>query len=136
MMTEEDKSASERVKALFIKRQEILSLQSDNLADAILEYPHPAALVNSFPEEDFHFLIHEIGVEDSLELLSLASDRQWEYIADIEIWKKDRLELNSLTRWLYLFTTANPKRMFRWCLERSVEVIEPYLFHNIDLIIR
>ncbi len=135
-MTEQDKTALQRAESLSAKRQDILSLASDKKADAILNYPHPTALVHSFPEEDFHFLIHEIGLEDSLELLGLASERQWEYLTDIDIWKKDMLEINSLTRWLYLFISANPKQTMRWCLDKKTELIEPYLFHNIDLMIR
>ncbi|NJL59115.1 MAG: response regulator [Desulfobacteraceae bacterium] len=135
-MTEHDKTALQRAESLSAQRQDILSLASDKKADAILDYPHPAALVHSFPEGDFHFLIHEIGIGDSLELLGLASERQWEYLTDIDIWKKDMLEINSLTRWLYLFISANPKQTMRWCLDKKTELIEPYLFHNIDLTIR
>jgi hypothetical protein len=89
--------------------------------------------VHSFPEQDFHFLIHDIGVEDSLPLLSLASNRQWEHLVDLEVWQKDRLGIEPLSRWLSLLLEADPKRFVRWALEEKLEIVEFYLFKNIEV---
>jgi hypothetical protein len=75
-----------RIKNLARQRKAILSLTPEKALDAILDLPQSAALVHSLSEEDFYFLIHDIGIEDSLPLLRLASDKQWEYIVDLELW--------------------------------------------------
>jgi len=124
------------LKQLHATRRDVLSLPAEKRIDAILEYPQPAALVHSFPQEDFYFLIHEIGVDDSMELLTLASEKQWEYIVDTEVWKKDRLDMVSLTEWFYLLIKADPHRVVRWCLNEKTELIELYMFKNMELIIR
>jgi hypothetical protein len=125
-----------RVRALTEKRRELLSLPPEQAMERIYSEPHPAALVHSFPEEDFYFFLHDIGVEDAGELLSLASLRQWEFILDAEIWDGDRIDLPALTRWLQRLLTADPDRLVRWAAEENSELFEYYLFKNVDLAIR
>jgi len=107
---EENKKIIARIKNLARQRKEILSLSPEKALDAILDSPQSAALVHSLSEQDFHFLIHDIGIEDTLPLLRLASDKQWEYIVDLEIWEKDRIDLASVTNSLALLFTIDPNR--------------------------
>ena len=130
------KQAVELYKNLNRQRKEILSLPAEKALDRILDSPQPAAIVHSFPEEDFYFLINDIGIEDSLQLLSLASDKQWEYILDIEVWEKDRISINNVTKWLDLFIKADSQRFVRWFLNKQTDFIEFYLFKNIEVKIR
>ena len=78
----------QRARELMEKRRKMLSLPPEKVVDRILADPQPAALVHSFPEQDFYFLINEIGPEDSLPLIALASNRQWDHIVDLETWQK------------------------------------------------
>ncbi|MGD9300302.1 MAG: DUF6178 family protein [Desulfobacterales bacterium] len=128
-----DKKALERRKQLYEKRQEILELSPPEALDRILQDPHPLPLVHSFPEQDLYFLMHDIGPEDALPLLSLASDKQWDHIVDLEAWQKDRIDIKSFSRWLGLLLDADPQRFIRWFLEQKLEFIEFYLFKNIEV---
>lgn len=121
---------------LLEQRHRIVSLPPEKVVDAILDAPQPHALVHSFPEEDFYFLIHDIGPEDSLPLLRLASSRQWEYLFDVEMWENDRISLPGVTRWLALIQQADPQRLVRWAVEQKLDFIEYYLFKNIVVTIR
>ncbi|MCP4348240.1 MAG: hypothetical protein GY795_22355 [Desulfobacterales bacterium] len=132
----DDQIAVQRALILREERKKILAMMPEHALDTILDWPHPAALVHSFPDEDFFFLMHDVGVDDSLELLSLASDRQWEYILDVEIWEKDRIGINSVTKWLTLLLKADPDRFIRWFLREKTEFIEFYLFNNMEVAIR
>ena len=118
------------------KRLQILALPPIKAMDSILEDPQPAALVHSLPEQDLYFLIHDIGVGDSLPLLALASNRQWEHIVDLEVWRKDQINIDSVSRWLSLLLEADPKRFIRWFLEEKLELIEFYLFRSIEVRVR
>ena len=126
----------QRVLQLQEKRRKILELPPVKALDRILDDPQPAALVHSFPEQDFYLLVNEIGPEDSLPLLSLATNKQWEHIVDLETWQKDRLDQKAVTRWLSLLLEADPKRFFRWFLEEKLEFVELYLFRNLEVRIR
>lgn len=132
----ENKKAIERYETLDRQRRQIMELPSEKALAAILDAPQPAALVHSFPEEDFYFLINDIGLEDSLELMRLASNRQWEYILDIEVWEKDRIEIHSVTRWLDLLLKVDPQRFIKWFLDEKIKFVEFYLFKNIEVRVR
>jgi hypothetical protein len=92
--------------------------------------------VHSFPEQDFYLLVNEIGPEDSLPLLSLATNKQWEHMVDLETWQKDRLDLKMVTRWLSLLLEADPRRFIEWFLKEQLEFVELYLFRNLEVRIR
>ena len=132
----QNKHPMKPAKSLSMQRKEILSLPADRALDYILDAPNPSAIVHSFPEEDLYFLVHDIGLENSLPLLSLASGKQWEYMLDIEVWEKDRIEIRSVTKWLDLLFRADPNRFIKWFLNKKLEFIEFYLFKNIEVIIR
>lgn len=130
------KQTIERINALDKERKEILSLSPEESMKRIMDAPQPAALVHSFPEEDLYFLIHDIGSEDALPILSLASNKQWEYILDLEAWEKDRINVRFVTKWLNLLLKADPNRLIRWFLSEKTKFIEYYLFKNIEVRIR
>jgi len=48
----------------------------------------------------------------------------------------DRIENNSVTRWLNLLLEADPKRFIQWFLKDRLSFVEFYLFHNIEVRVR
>ncbi len=125
-----------RLRKLFEQRKAILILPPQDALDRILSFPQPTALVHSFPEEDLHMLIRDIGPDDCLPILSLASARQWQYILDVEGWCKDRPDIKGMTEWMHRFLEANPDGFVRWFLTDAVETVEWYLHQSISVIIR
>lgn len=125
-----------RVEKLDADRRRIMSLPSEQAYREILDHPEPTALIHSFAEEDFFFLIHDIGPTDSLELLAMASSRQWEYILDVEIWQWDRIDLKAATHWLNLLLKAAPSRFINWALRDKPDLIEYYMNKTIEVCIR
>lgn len=122
-----------RMAGLNRQRKDLLALSPEEAMQRILESAQPAALVHSFPEQDFHFLIHDLGPEDALPLLALASDRQWEYLLDIETWRRDRLDPVALTRWFELFYRAGTRRTVKWLIEQKTDLLTLHLFKNIEV---
>lgn len=131
----EDKTL-ERVQQLQEKRRQILELPPEKALARILEDQQPAALVHSFPEQDLYLLVNEIGAEDSLPLLSLATDKQWEHIVDLETWQKDQVDINAVTRWMNLLLEADSERFINWLLKGQLEFMEYYVFKNLEIRIR
>ena len=127
---------SDRIRQLAETRRRILSMPAEQVMDVILDHPQPAALVHSFPEEDLHFLIHDLGTDNALPLITLASNRQWDYFLDMEVWKKDQLNYPQATTWLQLLLRADPDRLVKWCFDERLEFLELYLFRNIELRVR
>ena len=101
-----DQKTLDRIRELQARRREIMALPSDEALARILSDPQPAALVHAFPESDFYILVHEIGPEDALPVLALASDRQWDHLVDLEGWARDRMEVTGATP--YVEDPASP----------------------------
>jgi hypothetical protein len=128
-----DKDIRERLRALQRERHEILALPPEEALNRILSTREPAALVHSIPEPDLYLLVHDIGPEDALPLLALASDKQWDHIVDLESWTRDRIEVHGVTRWLNFLLESDPQRFLRWLLKDHLEFAELYLFHTIEV---
>jgi hypothetical protein len=126
----------QRLRKLAEARQRVLAMPAGKAMSAILDHPQPAALVHAFPEADLALLIHEIGPDEALPILALASNRQWEYLLDTEGWNRDQVDHPMTTAWLTLLLKADPDRLVRWCFAENLDFIELYLFRNIEVRIR
>jgi hypothetical protein len=126
----------DKLRALRRRRREILALPPEKALAAILESPEALPLVHSWPEQDFYFLVQDIGPEDALPLLKMATTRQWQFLLDREIWRGDRWVDEHLTRWLGLLLQADPQRVVDWVLAEKTEEVKFYLFRNIELRVR
>lgn len=139
-MKDENSNAGDMVgnQLLELQRQRaaLAALPGEKAINYILEARNPAALVHSLPEEDFHFLIHDIGPEDALPILALATDTQLEYILDIEGWRQDRIQIPVLTKWLTLMMQAHPQRLVAWLVEQQPDLMDFFLHKNIQVLIR
>ena len=127
-----------RRRELAAERQHCLNLPPEDALEKILAYAQSAALVHAFPEEDLHLLIREIGPDDALPLLALASHKQLEYLLDQEIWQQDRIDLAATAQWLerMLRTESSPQRMIKWLAEEKTDVVELFLFRSIEVRMR
>lgn len=130
------KKAIHRAEELYEQRKQIMKLPPEQAMEKLLDHKSPHALVHSFVEQDFYFLVNEIGPEDCVPLLAMASQSQWEYILDMEIWNQDRIQTGNMTRWLYLLFNADPKRLIQWFLSEKTEIIEFYLHKFLNIILR
>jgi len=131
-----DKKAVERFRTLRERRLQLMALAPKDAMARILQDPQPVALVHSFPEQDFYFLIHDIGPEDAGPLVSLASNRQWEHLVDLETWQKDQIDSKAVSRWLDLLLEADPARFVTWFLKEKLEFVEFFLYQNIEVRVR
>lgn len=118
------------------QRRELLSLSPEKALERILASENPAGLVQALPDQDLYWLVHDIGPEDALPLMSLSSDQQQEFILDMEIWQRDRIEPLNLSRWFDRLYRADARRTVNWLIEQETELLEFYLYNNIDIKIR
>jgi hypothetical protein len=94
------------------------------------------ALVHSMSEQDFFHLVQDIGPEDALPIIGLASNRQWEFLFDMQIWQRDRMDIAATADWIERLQRANPQRSMAWLVEKKTDMLEFFLFKNIEVKIR
>ncbi len=122
--------------ARYALRLKIMEMAPEEALDVIISDPTPATLVQSFPHQDLYFLINDIGVEDALPLLSVASSEQWEFFLDAEVWTRDLLDADRLTRWFDLLLKADPHRCVNWMMADHIAFFEAYLARYIEVRVR
>jgi len=124
---------AKRINALQAKRQRLAALPPEKATAAILDDERALELVHSFAEEDLHLLLHDIGPEDALPLLALASNKQWEYLVDIDTWNRDRMDNPAVLRWFDRMLAADSRRLIRLCLHDWMDLFELFVRRNVTV---
>ena len=57
-------------------------------------------LVQRLPEIELFLMVKKSGERDALELVSLTSPEQLQYLLDLDFWNKDQLDLGKATQWM------------------------------------
>ena len=114
---------------------ELHRLPGGEIVDRNLGSESPQKLVGSLPSGDFYWLIKRVGPDDCLPVLGLASEGQWQYLLDLEIWKRDRLDLEEVTAWLGRLQEADPRRLVKWLLGEGQALAFYHIFNSIEVIV-
>ncbi|MCD6262526.1 MAG: hypothetical protein J7J52_05840 [Deltaproteobacteria bacterium] len=119
-----------------ILRQKVSLLNGQEIIDFFLEQTDSRKTVQNLPEGDFYWLVKKIGEKDCLPLLELASKNQLQYILDIEIWKKDRIDIGTTFNWLHIILLSNPERLAKWIFDDLKKTAALFFLRTIQLDIR
>ncbi|MCF8129127.1 MAG: cytochrome P450 [Deltaproteobacteria bacterium] len=114
----------------------IHALSAGKALEKVLNHPDSLRLIQTMSSEDLYFLIHKIGVDESLELLKLATLDQWQYMLDVETWRGDRLELDRAGQWINRLLTADPERLTKWLFSGGQRLAYYFLYRSIAVEVR
>ena len=130
----ERQSVLERKRELFFEK--LFSLPETKILDFILEQKEATQLIQQMPFLDLYWVIKKVGEDDSIPILRLATEEQWQYILDLEIWKRDRLDIKKAGIWLKRFMEANAERLANWLISEDMELFTYYyLYRTVDIVI-
>jgi len=130
----EKQSVLERKRELFFER--LFSLPETKILDFILSQKEASQLIQQMPFLDLYWIIKKIGEDDSVPILRFATEEQWQYILDLEIWRKDRLDVKKAGMWLKRFMEADAERLANWLIssEETELFIYYYLYRTLEVI--
>ena len=111
----------------------LMPLSGGAVVNRILEMESPEKFVRALSRVDLYWLMKKVGEEDALPLLKLASNEQWQFMLDLELWDRDRLDLERTTLWLGSLFQADPERVARWLLNEGELLTFFYLSHMIEV---
>lgn len=114
---------SRSLKAATPKLDSLLLQSPQERLKNILESRDAAAIVQKMPEEELWLLIKKAGEHDSLPLLAMATRDQTQFIQDIEIWKKDKINEDNLLEWLSLLKECGTKKVLQWAHEIDIDSV-------------
>ncbi len=115
--------------------RELDTLPGNKILDRLLEMENPREIIHSLSSEDFYWLVKKIGDEDCVPLLDLASTDQWQYLIDLEIWKRDRMDRALSWDWIKRLQQADSGRLIKWVLSEGETFIYYHLFRSVELIV-
>jgi len=115
---------------------ELWQLKGIDLINRLLEEKDPATLVRHLSSVDFFWLVKSIGIEDCLPVLEMASEEQWEYLLDLELWEKDRLNPHRTLEWLARLAKADEERLVEWLFKRGRDIFSFCLYRSAVIIVK
>jgi hypothetical protein len=109
-----DDAAGERTDVVPLSRWRALLARSRGARkrfEAILDDPAAPLTVRHLPAEDLFFLIRSIGLDDAGTLLGLAAPEQIRVCADLDLWRRDCLDVDRAVAWLEALDALGPARL-------------------------
>jgi hypothetical protein len=114
----------------------LVFLPGSEVINRILDLEQAEKAVRGLPHSDLYWLIKKIGEDDALPLLKLASTQQWQFLLDLEIWDRDRLDMEQATIWLGRLFQADPERVLNWLLTQGELFTYCYFANKIEVHVR
>ena len=116
--------------------RELFSMSGLDALNWILEQKYPRYYIQHMTSVDFFWLIKRIGEDDALPLLKLASPEQWQYLLDMELWRKDRIDPEQIAIWLERLHRSDPGGLVKWLGDQGQALSYLYMFKNIQVEIK
>ncbi len=103
--------------------RELMGFPAKKRLELILDRPDAQSVTAAFDANDFFHTIQEIGADDCLPLLALASPEQVNHLFDIEWWRRDTLEPAKALAWLERLSRAGGSALFDWLSNADFELM-------------
>jgi hypothetical protein len=84
---------------------------------------HPGELIQRLPELEVYLTVKEVGEKDCLDLISLTTPEQFQYLLDLEFWKKDALSPEKILHWMELLLESGEERVIQFIRTSDPEFI-------------
>ena len=124
-LPEDPKEAGRVFNSLSVKNQLDIVLQArgkDRLHYLFLS-EHPEQLVQELPELDVFLTVKEAGEKDCLDLISLTTPEQFQYLLDLDFWKKDQLDPEKVLYWMEILLESGEKKVTQFIQSTDIEFI-------------
>ncbi len=89
----------------------ILALPVKERLEFILNSPDPREQVAQLPETDLFLTVKELGIQESVDLISLATPEQTTHLLDLDLWEKDQLSKEKIVVWLETLEACGEEKL-------------------------
>ncbi|MBS3919594.1 MAG: hypothetical protein KG012_12005 [Deltaproteobacteria bacterium] len=124
-LPEDPKEARKLFQSLSLQNQLELVLRSrgkERLHTLFLS-EHPEELVQSLPEQEIFLTVKEIGEKDCLDLISLTTPEQFQYLLDLEFWKRDQIDPEKVLHWIETLLESGDKKVAQFIRTTDPEFV-------------
>ena len=125
ILPEDPQEAQKRFNSLPIQNQLDIVLQAhgkERLHYLFLS-EHPEQLVHQLPELEVFLTVKEVGEKDCLDLISLTTPEQFQYILDLDLWKRDQLDPEKILHWMEILLESGEEKVTQFIQSTDPEFI-------------
>jgi len=124
-LPEDPKEAQKVFNSLSIKNQLDIVLQARGKErhHYLFLSEHPEDLVQRLPELEVFLTVKEVGEKDSLDLISLTTPEQFQYLLDLDFWKRDQLDPEKVLHWMEILIESGEKKVDQFIHSTDPELI-------------
>jgi len=83
----------------------------------------PGEIIRQMSEEEIFFTVQKLGVDNALGLISLTTGRQLRYLLDLDLWKKEMLNVESAGRWLNIIAAMGEEKILQFVQVTDSELL-------------
>jgi hypothetical protein len=114
-------------------RAELAGPRGHRRVDALLSTPDPAAAVAALSPVEVYELVHEVGFDETAEIIGLATPDQVRGCLDIEVWDRDRPLTEQLKPWLATILDAGFEKTGQVWAGLDAELRALYIQRNAEI---
>ncbi len=124
-LPEDPKEAQKVFNALPIESQLDIILRAS--AKKRLQYlflsEKPEQIVRQLPELEIFLTVKEVGEKDAIDLVSLTTPEQFQYLLDLDLWKKNDLDPRKVLRWMEILIECGEQKVVQFIRSSDPELI-------------
>ena len=83
----------------------------------------PEQLVQQLPGLEVFLTVKEIGEKDCLDFISLTTPEQFQYMLDLDFWKRDQLDPEKVLHWMEILLESGEKKVAQFIHSTDFELI-------------
>lgn len=113
---------------------QIHQAQGKDKYNLILNSSKPEIIVPRLHPQELYLTVNELGAQDSLELISLATPAQITLILDLDCWDLDTLNPESALNWLEFLANCDEEKIRQLAREMEPEILALMLGKHLTII--
>jgi len=97
----------------------------------LLLLKNPEPIVQQLPGLEIFLTVKEVGEKDALPLISLTTPEQFQFLLDLDLWKKDALNSEKTLHWLEILLETGERKIAQFIHSAGPEfmtlLLKPFL---------
>jgi len=89
----------------------VLKTRGNERINTLFLSEHAEGLVQRLPDLEVFLTIKEVGDRDSVDLISLTTAEQFQYLLDLELWRRDELNPEKILHWMELLLESGEEKV-------------------------
>jgi hypothetical protein len=84
---------------------------------------NPKELVEKLPELEIFLTVKEVGRSDAIDLVTLTTPEQFQYLLDLDLWKKDQLDPEKVVHWVEILLESGEDRIVEFIRSSDLDFL-------------